>query len=188
MMSIMKRLVLALSLALAAPALALAQQASPAPGGGGMPGMWGHGHQMSDADRAKMQQNMQQMQQLHKQFRADCLAALTPAHKQLLASVIGALATSADPDEKAAAAQLDAALSDGEKNAILAAAQKAHDQMKAMMASMRPSPAPGASPKPRPSPRATMGHDMTDPGQILLMIAPMYGDRLTMMLGGMHGR
>jgi hypothetical protein len=175
----MKRIIFALALA-AVPGFALAQQ-SPTPS----PPMGGPSHHMSDADRAQMQQ----MMQMHQQYRTDVLNALTPAHRQLLASVVGSLAVSTTPDEKAAVAKLDAALSDGEKTAILAATSKMHDQLKAMMSSMHHStwsPQPGKSPKPARSPGSGMMHDMNDPGQILLMVSSMYGDHLGMMMRGMH--
>ncbi len=46
------------------------------------------------------------------------LAALTPAHRELLAKVVGELAISPDPNFDAAAARLDAALSPAEVQAL----------------------------------------------------------------------
>src|SRR5208283_1895551 len=97
----MKRLFLIFTLAFAVPALAFAQQ------------------DPSNTPSPQMRANFQQMETLHKQYRAQVLGALTPAHKQLYAAVVGNLAIAASPDPKAAAAKLDAALSTGEKTAII---------------------------------------------------------------------
>jgi hypothetical protein len=159
-METMKRFILMLMLAVAMPVAGLAQQ--PAPAG-------------SPDGRSQMRQ---QMMQMHQQFRSDVLGALTPAHRQLLAQTVGGLAIADNPDPKAAAATLDAALSASEKSAILAAAQKMHDQMKSMMPA---NPRPGWSPGPKGSP------GMMDPGEILLMVSG-YGDHPMMMGHGMHHR
>ena len=97
----MKRLFLIFTLAFAVPAIALAQQD---PGNSPSP---------------QMRANFQQIEALHKQYRAQVLGALTAAHKQLYASVVGELAIAASPDPRAAAAKLDAALSTSEKSAIV---------------------------------------------------------------------
>ncbi len=80
-----------------------------------------------------MQQTGQQMQALHTQARAKVLGALSPAHRALLAQVVGALAIAPNPDPQAAARQLDAALSPGEAQAVVsahtAAMQQAHQLM-----------------------------------------------------------
>ncbi len=161
----MKRLLLVLTLALAVPAVAFAQQAtdnSPSP----------QMHQQMRAD-------FQQMESLHKQYRAQVLGALTPAHKQLLASVVGELATSASPDPRAAAAKLDAALSSSEKTAILDADKQFRAAMKAQFAKMRaahPWPSPNGSPRPHRTRKAFT----PDAGRILLGVASGRGG---MMMG-----
>ena len=121
--------------------------------------------------------SMHHMMQMHQAARKQVLAALTPAHKQLLATLVGQLAIADTPNVKAAAAQLDAALGASEKQAILAAHSQMAAQMKAQRAQMMQSwqsAHPGASPRPM-----MMNHsqgDMhdkmpTDPGMILLMLA-----------------
>ena len=156
----MKRLFLALALVLAVPAMAGAQQAPGSP---------------KPAMRQAMHANMQQMMKLHQQFRAQVLGALTPAHKQLYASVVGSLAIAASPDPRAAAQQLDAALSESEKTAILTADQQFHTQMKSLS-----SPWPKRSPGPN-KPRKP---HTPDAGEILLGMAGGHGG---MMMGRMHG-
>lgn len=111
---------------------------------------------------------------MHKQFRAKILGTLTPAHRNLLASVAGQLAVSANPDPKAAIAKLDAALSSGEKQAILNAAQSFMSQQRAMreqaIAKMRAANPSMPSPRPRPSGMQRMRRT-PDAGALLLMIA-----------------
>ncbi len=157
----MKISTLALAILCAVPAVALAQQG---PMSGGPHGM------MSGS-------SMNHMMQMHQAARKQVLAALTPAHKQLLATLVGQLAIADAPNVKAAAAQLDAALGASEKQAILAAHSQMAAQMKAQRAQMMQawqSAHPDASPHPM-----MMNHwqgDMhdkmpTDPGMILLMLA-----------------
>ncbi len=79
------------------------------------------------------------------------LSALTPAHRTLLANVAGQLAVAATPDFRAAAQQLETALSPAEKQAILAADSTARTQMRSLMEKARaqmPSPPAGASAMP----------------------------------------
>ena len=68
---------------------------------------------------ALMQQAHQQLRQLHQQTRMQMLAALTPAHRTLVANVVGQLAIAPNPNPQAAAQQLDAVLSGGEKQSIV---------------------------------------------------------------------
>jgi hypothetical protein len=152
----MKRLLLVLTLAFAVPAVAFAQQD---PGNSPSPQM----HQRMRAD-------FQQMRKLHEQYRAQVLGALTPAHKQLLASVVGQLAIAASPDPRAAAAKLDAALSSGEKTAIINADQQFRSAMRTQMQQMRaahPWPSPNGSPRPHRSRKPFT----PDAGRILLAMA-----------------
>jgi hypothetical protein len=148
---------LALSAAMAVPALA---QSSPPPRPTPNPEM-----------RQQFEQSRKTMEQIHQQARSQMLDALTPAHRQLLASIAGQLATSTTPDYKAAAARLDSALSASEKQAITNAAKDAHAKARAEMERMRSEmppggpggpggmrsggmmmgPGPGKSPRPLPS-------------------------------------
>jgi hypothetical protein len=160
----MKKLLTLFTLLALVPAFAFAQAQPPGPGGTPWP----------RPNFGAMRQNMQQMETLHKQFRAKVLGSLTPAHRSLLASIAGQLAVSTNPDPKAAIQKLDAALSSGEKQAILNAAQSFMSQQRAMfeqsLAKMR-----AANPNmPSPRPRAS-GMQRTrrtpDAGALLLMIA-----------------
>ena len=60
-----------------------------------------------------------QAEALHKQYRAQVLNTLTPIHRQTVASLIGQLAISANPDKSVTAKQIDVLLSGSERNAIL---------------------------------------------------------------------
>lgn len=137
----MRNLVLAAVLAATttvAPAMA---QNVPPPGGPGGPGGAPAG-----------------MRAFHQQFRDQLLSALTPAHKQLLASIAGKLATEDRPDFAAAAKQLDDALSPQEKSTILADAKAAHEKMLALAAQRGMQP-------------PQFHHAPVDAGRILLMMA-----------------
>jgi hypothetical protein len=168
----MKRILLALALMLAVPAIAGAQQAPGSP---------------DPAMRQQMHADMQQMMKLHQQFRAQVLGALTPAHKQLYASVVGGLAIAASPDPRAAAKQLDAALSPSESAAILNANTQFITAMKSLHAQMmanHPWPKPSGSPWPKRSHGPRKPHTQTA-GGILLSMA---GGRGGMMMRGMGPR
>ncbi|HEV2261575.1 MAG TPA: hypothetical protein VGR69_04735 [Candidatus Rubrimentiphilum sp.] len=147
----MKRLFVLFGIIAAIPALAFAQ-ATPTPN---MP---------RHPDFQMMRQNMQRHEALHRQFRANVLAALTPAHRSLLASLVGQLAIAPSPDPRAAAQRLDAALSSGERNAIAAAEQSFMAQQRSFRDQMmgRPSHAPRVA-------------RMMDPGELLLMLAIGHG-------------
>lgn len=80
-----------------------------------------------------MDQTHQQMQQLMSQSRSRVLGSITPAHRQLLAQVVGNLAVAPNPDWDAAAKQLNAALSPGEAQAVLSTHQAAMQQMMSLM-------------------------------------------------------
>ena len=179
----MKKLLSLFALLALVPAFAFAQ-AQPPPGPAGGP--WNR------PDSGAMRQNMQQMQAMHKQFRAKVLGALTPAHRNLLASIAGQLAVSANPDPKGAIQKLDAALTSGEKQAILNAAQSFMSQQRTMreqaIAKMRAANPNMPSPRPRPS-----GMQRTrrapDAGALLLMIATSgEGPGMGMHDGFMHAR
>ena len=78
------------------------------------------------------------MRQIESTARTQMLAALTPAHKALLATVAGQLATSTNPDYDAAARRLDSALSSAEKHAVVAAGQTAMTKLRSQMRSAHP--------------------------------------------------
>lgn len=159
----MKIHALALLAALAAAPLSALAQQGPPPSGMGGPGMGGPGMMGGPS-----MQQMQQMHQMHEQARTKILAALTPAHKSLLAKVVGDLAIADKPDQAAAAAQLDAALTPAEKTTITSVHTDMMKQMQSMMGGQ------GGQMGQR------MGHgkNMNDPGAILLMLShpmPMGG-------------
>jgi hypothetical protein len=146
---------------IALPSVALAQSSPPPMGP--RPNMAGF-KQMHD-----------QAERVHRAERAQVLAALTPAHRELLANIVGNMAIAANPDHKAASARLDAALSPGEKSAVLAAHKTAmtqmHDAMIAMRAQM---PQPQGSPRPHPTWQHREHHTPTA-GELVLMIATGHG-------------
>lgn len=74
-----------------------------------------------------------QMIRAYNVARATMLTALTPSHRQLLASIAARLATSTNADYTDAAKQLDLALSPAERHAILGAANAEHEKMRAIM-------------------------------------------------------
>jgi hypothetical protein len=170
----MKLSAFVLALLALAPSVAFAQATAPSPGPHGMRGM-------HDGMHGDMRARMQQFETL----RLQVLHALTPANKQLLASVVGQMATADKPDFKGAVAKLDAALSSSEKSAILAAHSQMQTQMKAdrekMMADWK-SAHPDATPWPMRSPSAKRAPRTPDPGMILLMLAGHHGP--PMMMGG----
>ncbi len=179
----MKKLLTLFALLALVPAFAFAQ-AQPPPGPGGAP--WPR------PDSGQMRQNMQQIEAMHKQFRAKILGSLTPAHRNLLASIAGQLAVSTNPDPKAAIQKLDAALTGGEKQAILSVAQSFMSQQRAMreqaFAKMRAANPDMPSPRPRPS-GMLRTHRTPDAGALLLMIATGgEGPGMGMHGGFMHAR
>jgi hypothetical protein len=78
-----------------------------------------------------------QMFQYREQARTEIVDALSPAHRQLLASVVGQLTVAPNPQVVAAAKQLDAALTSKEKQTILAADARFQDQWQALGALRR---------------------------------------------------
>ena len=172
----MRKLLVLFALLASVPVLVLAQAQPPGPGPSGMP--WPR------PDSGAMRQTMQQQQALHKQFRAKVLATITPAHRNLLASLVGQLAIAASPDPQAAIKKLDAALSSGEKQAILNVAQSFMTQQRAMheqlIAKFRAANPNMPSPRPRPSGQERM-HRTPDAGALLFMVATMAGHGPGMM-------
>ena len=86
---------------------------------------------------AAMEQMHAQFEQIEKRSRAQILGALTPAHRTLLANVVGQLAIAPNPDRNAAARTLDSALSPGEASAILSAETTAREQARSLMEASR---------------------------------------------------
>jgi len=174
----MRSLLLALALAIAVPAVASAQQ-PPGPPDSPSPAM-----------RQQMRANMQQMMKLHEHFRSQVLGSLSPAHKQLLASVVGSLAVQDKPDWRAAAKRLDAALSPSESSAILAADKQMRDQMKSLAEQFRKehpgamTRTQGANGSPRWHHQGRRKPHTPDAGAILLGLAGGHGG---MMMGGWRG-
>jgi Spy/CpxP family protein refolding chaperone len=86
---------------------------------------------------AAMEQMHAQLTQIHKDARLRILGALTPAHRTLLAGVVGQLATAPNPDPVAAAKSLDAALSPAEARSVVSYEAAAHTQSRALMEAFR---------------------------------------------------
>jgi hypothetical protein len=129
----MKNALLALALAaLVSPVAALADQ--PAPPAGGPPSL-------SPAQRQQLMTTMQsfaqQEQALQTQARSQILGSLIAAHRTALANIVGQLAIAANPNPQAAAQQLDALLSTGEKQAVLTAHANLETQQKALREKLR---------------------------------------------------
>ncbi len=175
----MSKLLILFAMLASIPALVLAQ-ATPPPAPAATFAPW------SRPDFGAMRQAMQQQETLHKQFRAKVLAAITPAHRNLLASVIGQMAIAASPDPRIAIQKLDAALSSAEKQAIVHAAQAFMSQQRAlrqqMMAKFHAANPNAPSPRPMPS-REPRAERAPDPGALLFMLATGHGGG-----PGMRGR
>lgn len=155
----MKKLLSIISLvALLSPAVALADEPNEA----------------AEAPHAAMfQQLHQKMAQIHTQARTQILASLTPAHKAAFANIVGQLAISANPDPAAAARQLDAMLSPGEKQAILRAHDAARTQARSLMeaAHQQMSSSMPSTVHVRSMPKENEAQEAPDAGRILLMMA-----------------
>ncbi len=133
-----------------------------------------------------MQQSHARMEQLHSQARLSMLNALTPAHRNLLAQVVGQLAIAPNPDMAAAAKQLDANLSQGEARAILSISSSLEQQSRQIMESTRqqmmsamPAGSSGHGPWMQRGDKMYVGTASeqwrTDPGMILLNTAARPG-------------
>ncbi|MFY9740063.1 MAG: hypothetical protein WAK11_13590 [Candidatus Cybelea sp.] len=134
----------------------------------------------TDAQRQAMHQMFQQFaqseRQLHDQLRSQILLGLTPVHRRAIAAEIGNLVISPNPDIDAAAKQIDAILSPGERQRILAAhaayasqARQLHEQMKSQLQSEMPNAHPSMRDHMM---SAAMQTEMRDPGWILLRALP----------------
>ena len=114
------------------------EPSAPSMAGAGPPGMCQKAKltaSQQQAARQLMEQTHQQFEQLHAQVRAKVLGTLNPAHRTLLAEVVGSLAVAANPDPDAAAKQLDAALSPAEAQAVLSIHSAAMSQVRSIMES-----------------------------------------------------
>jgi hypothetical protein len=167
---------LALALAVTAGGTALAQVAPPQ----GMPPT------PSPQMRQQFRQMRSQMQQIRTGERSQILSALSPAHRTLLANVVGQLATSVNPDFRGAASRLDSALSAAEKNAIVNAFNNARSKQRALFESMRSQfPRPSGMPSHPPRENSERQRRTPSAGALLLRMAlpgPGFG-----MMGQRHG-
>ena len=163
----MKRSFFALALALSAiPTSALAQNTNTSP----QPPT----AEQRQAMRQSMQQFRQQEMQLHQQMRGQILAILNPAQRRAVAATIGDLAIEPNPDPVAAAKRLDAILSPGEQQRVVAAhtslmdqSRQLHEQMRSQMQSMMPAGSPGMMGH---GPMAAMAANrQLDAGTVMLM-------------------
>jgi hypothetical protein len=178
----MRYLLLALTLTLTiAPVAVTAADTppSPPPPGSSAHG-WNHGN-----FGAFLQQEMQ----LQRQFRSLALSSLSTDHRNAIAGIIGAMAVSASPDPRAAAAKIDGVLNQSERQAILSARDSFKKQTSALhqqMWSQMAQQSPGAQSSPRPM--RSPGPSWNDPGSILLMaLAPGSGMRMMHGHGGPGG-
>ena len=132
----------------------------------------------------------QREEQLHQQFRAQILGTLSSDQRTQAANLIGQLAVSSNPDPKAAAAQLDSMLSQGEKQQILnahntfrAQSKALHEQMFRQMRNVMPG---GGPPMSDHKGMAEMQHSEMQPdaGMILLHVLGGFGGEEHHMMGG----
>lgn len=148
--------------AIALPSVALAQNGPPP-----MP---------QRPNMAGFRQMREQAERIHRAERTQVLSALTPAHRTLLASIVGKMAIASNPDHKAAAARLDAALNPREKSAVLAAHKSAmtqmHDAIHTITAQM---PRPEGSAGPHRMWKDRRHHTPTA-GELVLAIATGHGE------------
>jgi len=105
--------------------------------------------QLTPQQRQAMQQTFQrfgaQEEQLHQQMRMQILSTLTPVQRRSVAATIGELAIEPNPDPVAAAKRLDAILSPGARQRILAThssfesqSRQIHEQMRNELRSEMP--------------------------------------------------
>lgn len=96
--------------------------------------------QMTSQQKQQMAQMMQQshaqMETIQAQGRSRILGSISPAHRALLAQIVGQLAISPNPDPDAAVRQLNAALSPAEAQAVVSAHSQLEQQMHASMENM----------------------------------------------------
>ena len=145
---------------------------------------------------AAMQQLHAQMKQIHDQSRAQILASLSPAHRALLANIVGQLAISPAPNRDAAVRALDAALTPIEARNIVGVETAARTQSRALMTSARAQFEASMTPEQRDAMAARMASRHTgartftarpiDPGKTLLELSLGHEGRMGMGFGGPH--
>ncbi len=86
---------------------------------------------------AIMQQTREKVDQLHAQARVSMLNALSPAHRTLLAQVVGQLVIAQSPDLAAAAKQIDAQLSPAESKSVLSISSSTAQQVQQVLEAAR---------------------------------------------------
>jgi hypothetical protein len=152
---------------LLAPAAAGADDSSPPPSPPTAMGAHAFGERRGFHD---MRQERAQFEQLRFQARTQVLGALTPAHRALLAKVVGQLAVAPNPDPRAAAKELDTALSPAETKTILATGDNLRTKMRGLFEAMRHHPQENATPGNGPPPNAPHPgwQHRPDAGEILL--------------------
>ena len=133
----------------------------------------------------------QQEEQLHQQMRWQILSTLSPIHRRAVAVTIGELAIAPNPDLQAAVKQMDAMLSPGERQRIVAAhasfaaqSRQLHEQMRTELQSEMPAGQPGFM-NHGPQNGAMPEHRQLDAGMLLLMALTPHPPMLGMM--GWHG-
>ena len=84
----------------------------------------------------QMQKLHEQMRQLRSQARLQMLGSLSAAHRAAIANIIGQLAIAPTPNRRAAEAQIDALLSNGEKQSVLNVEATERTNSRTMMESM----------------------------------------------------
>ena len=165
----MKHLLSALiAFALIAPVAALADDASDA-------------SPLNSPGMAIMQQAREKIDQLHAKARTSMLGALSPAHRTLLAQLVGQLAVAPSPDTAGAAKQLDASLAPAEAKSIVDISTSSEQQVQQVMEDARnqmqasmPQGGPGQGRYGGMRGMNAMGgggQAQTDPGMILLAMA-----------------
>ena len=148
----------------------------------------------SSADRAAFRAIHERFAQIHTQERSQLLAALTPEHRALFATIVGRLAIAPSPNPRAAVGQLDAALTPNERDAILQADASARTQERALHKQLREqwvathpetahamaNPSPGGEAMARPMEGLQPHHP--DAGRVLLhaMLVPLFSPQRRM--------
>ncbi len=125
--------VLALLIALSFTPLLVSAQTQPPTGAPAV----NPGGPMQPAHMQMFRRFHEQAEQAQRAARSRMLAALSAQHRLLVAHIVGMLAISANPNPRAAAQAIDAALSASERAAILNVQHSAMEQMRAQMEQMR---------------------------------------------------
>jgi hypothetical protein len=150
--------------------------------------------QLTPAQRQAIHQTFErfatQEEQLHLQMRGQILSSLTPVHLRAVGATLGDLAIAANPDPAAAAKRLDAILSPGERQRVLATlssffqqSRQLHDQMRNELSSELPA---GAHPPSmdRDKEHQMMSNMRLDAGTVLLAALSLHPHMMGM---GDHG-